>query len=554
MPRDTARSGPVPTVVAALLVVLVLVPLGVVVRAGLDPGQLGRAFAVLTSEGVLLDTFVFVAGATLLSVALGASAAWLTERTDLPLRRVVRVAVLVPLVIPGVLTTAAWRLLLSDRIGLLNLALDALGPGGPRTDAHTLGAMVWVAGVDGMTLPFLLVAAALRGLDPSLEEAALVAGDRRRAATRIVLPFLVPAMAASTLVTVIRHLGRFEGPVILGLPGGVRVLPSQILLVLQTFPRDLDLAAAFSLLLLVASLVLFGLYLRMTGVAGRFATIGGRARAPRRWPLRHRRATAAAVLLVLGVTVVAPIAVLLYASFLPYYAPPSGDVLAGATLGNYAALVASGPVLVPVLRRTLLVGVAAASLAVLIGVVAARTSLRDRTGWRRLLDPVATMPVAVPGVVLALAALWLLLRSPVPLYGSLAAVALGLTVLSLPHATRAAEVALVRIAPELEEASAVAGARPSRTLVRIVGPLALPGLLAGVVVVMSRSAAILSLPLLVGGPGDEVLAVHLLRLLELARFPELSALGVLIVAALAAVAAGVAAVQRWRERRVVMPA
>ena len=508
----------------------------------------------IDSAAVVRDTVVLTVAATVLSLVLGAWLAWLTERTDLRLRGVVYVLVAVPIVVPGVLTAMAWRLLLGERIGLVNHVLGLLGVAGPRTDPHTLMAMVWVAGTDGLTVPFLLTAVALRRLDPTLEEAARVAGPPGAAARRVLLPLMTPALAAAALVTFVRTLGDFEGPILLGLPGGIRVLSSEVYLLVRGFPIDANLAAAFAVLLLLPSLLGLGAYLRVTRGEGRFASVGGRPRAATRRPLRRPRATTALVMSVLTVVVVVPVAVLAYASLLPFYEPPSARALSTLTLRNYVAIVDAGPVLARALRNTVTAVGVATVVAVVLGGAAAGVSLRSGPGWRRWLDPLATAPIALPGVVLGLALLWLYVRLPLPLYGTLLGVGVGLAVFSLPYTTRVVQTALLRIAPELEEASALTGARPSRTLWRVVLPLAAPGVVVAAVLTVVRSAQVLSVPLLVGGPGDEVLAARTFALHEAGRIPEASALGMVMVVALAVlVGLARAADRRWGGRHDVDP-
>ena len=124
-----------------------------------------------------LNSLVFSFGASFLTFAGGLYLAWMTERTNVPWKGVLYAMVLVPMVVPGLLTTVGWIILFSRRTGIVNIiATQYLGFEQPFEINNMLG-MIWVLGVDEIPLAFLLLAASLRSIDPSLEEAAMVAGS-----------------------------------------------------------------------------------------------------------------------------------------------------------------------------------------------------------------------------------------------------------------------------------------------------------------------------------------------------------------------------------------
>jgi iron(III) transport system permease protein len=544
---------------ASILAGLVLVPLVAVAwRALGSPDLLAGAVPDLTRFTTALGsqtlgtalrtTLIFAGGSTLLACLLGGYLAWLTERTDLPLRRTAYVLVLVPLVVPGLLTTVAWTLLLHVRTGLLNrLALALPWVETPPFDAYTLAAMIWVEALDGLTLPFLLFVVALRALDPAYEEAsATVGAGPWRTLRRVTLPLLAPALAAAVLLTFVRAVGSFAVPVAMGLPGGVRVLTIEVFLAARRFPSDAELAAAYALLHLAVALVGLMLYRRATR-AGAHVTLGGRASPPVRLRLGHvRYLHGAGAALILWVAVVLPVGVMVHGSFVPFTGAAWDTSLNDLTLDHYRWAISSTLVR-RALVNNLVVGIGASAATVLLGALVAWFVVRGRTRGRGLLDAVATAPVALPGTVLALALMTVTLRLPFPIYATLWAIGLGYLVAFLPYAVRAAHAALLQVDPVLEEASAMAGAPWSRTFLRIVLPLLAPGLFAGGIYVLSRTFKSLAIPLLLAGPGDEVLPVVVYSLYESARYPALNAVGVLMTLLLV-VLVGVAraSTRRWR--------
>lgn len=131
------------------------------VRAYLDPA-LYRLF---------LNSILYAAGTCLVSFLIGTYLAWVSERTNTPLKRVFAILALVPF-IPGILSTIAWLLLLSPQIGLINLVLWwAFGLPQSPFNIYTLGGMIWVEAIHLYPLVFLLMSAAFRSMDMSLEEA-----------------------------------------------------------------------------------------------------------------------------------------------------------------------------------------------------------------------------------------------------------------------------------------------------------------------------------------------------------------------------------------------
>ena len=559
--RPRLRLGLI--VLAAAIGYLTVVPIGAVVWASLRSTPVGAdgSFTLSHFQTLLTraevattmgNTAVFVVGSTLLAVTFGTYLAYLTERTDVPGRRLLYTLALIPIVVPGILTTIAWSLLLNERIGLINVAVSQVtGRVEPLVSAHTMTAMVLVDAADSFTLPFLLMAAALRSMDPTLEQASVVAGaSRATTLRRITLPLLAPAVGASFLLVLIRTLDTFQTPAILGLPGGIRVLATEVYVAARLFPTDVNLAAAYAVLYLGLALVCLAWYLRVTAGVRRFATITGRGYRSHRLRLgraRHIHAALATTLLL--VTVAVPLAVMVYTSLLTFYRPPTSGIAQELTLRNYQRVLYEMPLVRRAAWNTIVVGLGAAAATVLLGAVLAWFSLRVRTRTTRALDALATAPIAFPGMVLGLALLWFYLVVPVPIYATLWLISIAYVTAFLPYAFRIVHAALAQLAPELEEASTMSGAGWVRTFRRIVLPLLAPALLAGGLYVLTRAFHSLSLPILLAGPGNEVLPVVAYDLQQRARFPEVNALGVLMVVALFLTVAVTQAGLAWYRRR-----
>ena len=182
-PARAAPAVPVETAVAAalglLVAILVLVPLvAVALGAASEAGgfSLRPLLTVLGSTRIIANTLVVGIGATLLAVTAGAALALMLARIRTPGRALLSRLVTLPLYITPLLTAIAWSWLGSPRGGLINLFARQMLGIDSLVNLHTPGGVIFVSALSYVPLPFLLIGAALRGMDPSLEESARVHG------------------------------------------------------------------------------------------------------------------------------------------------------------------------------------------------------------------------------------------------------------------------------------------------------------------------------------------------------------------------------------------
>jgi iron(III) transport system permease protein len=537
--RIGGRISPVALVVAVLIAYLALVPIGYLLRgAFFDDGAFTLSFFEHAYSSVRLGTMVgnsvvFAAGSTALAVAIGTALAFVVVRTDAPFKRLIFVASLVPLIVPGLLYTIAWILLAAPRIGVLNKAVEPLF-GEAAVDVFSMGGMIVVEGLHLAPLAFLLMAAALRSADGALEEAAISSGaPMGTVLRRITLPLVRPAIAAAVLVLMVRSLEAFEVPALLGLPADLPVFTSRIWRSVQELPPDYGEAGAYALSLLLATAVGVVLYRWLTRRGSRFQTLRGGTAPPPRVELGRWRWPATALVLVYFLFAVAlPVLILVYASTQPFYAPPSADRLSGMTVENFGEVLSDGRV-ADAAANSLLLAVATATAVMAVMAVAAWIVVRSRIPGRGLLDGLASAPLAIPGIVLGVALLFVYLRFPLlSLYGTLWILLLAYVTRFMPYGMRFAASAMQQLGPELEESARASGAGWWQTFRRVLLPLVFPGLIAGWIYVLIVSVREFSASILLYSPGTEVISVRIFEQYEAGRFPELSALAVLLIAAL----------------------
>jgi iron(III) transport system permease protein len=284
-------------VVVLLLAYLVLVPLGFLLWKTFvaDDGSAGfsgfaRAFPLDADTWAMIgNTLSFAFGSMVVSMIIGGGFAYLAERTDVPFRRLLSLSALVPLIIPAILYAPAWIFLGSSNIGLLNNVTEFLFAIRPF-DVYTVWGMIWVQSLHVAPIVFLLMSAAFRASDPSMEEAGRVAGlSRWQVLTRITLPMVKPALAGAALIVFIQSLEVFEIPTFLGLPGDHYVLTSRLFYLYQEYPTDYQAVGAIGVGLLVIACVGVWLAGRVGGSLRESGTISGKAFRPRREKLGKGR-------------------------------------------------------------------------------------------------------------------------------------------------------------------------------------------------------------------------------------------------------------------------
>jgi iron(III) transport system permease protein len=238
--------------------------------------------------------------------------------------------------------------------------------------------------------------------------------------------------------------------------------------------------------------------------------------------------------LYLFLAVLLPFLVFLYTSFLPYLQVPSLEALSSFTLKNYRLLAIYGEV-GSALKNTVIMVVVTATATVLLSFFISLVVVRSRFWGRRLLDQLAFVPHAIPGIVMGLAFVWIFIKLDfvLPIYGTIWAMAIGFTANFISYGTRAMNAALLQIHKELEEAAYVSGLRPWRTLRRIFFPLMLPTFAGVWIWVVLHAVRIAGMPLMLyEGSKNQVLAILIWNMWDEGYVPAVAAIGTLLMASL----------------------
>ena len=286
--------------------------------------------------------------------------------------------------------------------------------------------------------------------------------------------------------------------------------------------------------LLVIVAVLLAFYNRLSAHAGRFQTITGKGYRPRLLHLGKWRYLAAAVLVLLFfVIIVAPIAIVIWASLLPFYQPFSMRAVGMLTLANFKGLF-TAELLRDTLVNTMILGVGTATLVSFSTALFAWLSVRRHKGaW--ILDQIATTPLIFPSIVLGVALLQIFLAAPFAIYGAMSSLIYASAMRYLPYGMRYSYAGMLQIHTDLEEAASISGASKFAIFRRIVAPLLAPALITCWLYVFLSATKATSLLILLSGPETRVVAVTIFDLWADGSLPKLAAMGVTWTAFMAVV-------------------
>jgi iron(III) transport system permease protein len=439
-----------------------------------------------TAGRLVVDTGLLVAAVVAAALLLGVPLAWILTRTDVPARALLAVAAALPLVIPSYVAALALLGALGPR-GLLQQLLE--GPFGVERIPEVYGFPGALLALTLSTYPYvyLLGAAAMRNLDPAVEEAARSLG-RSRLATffTVTLPSVRASLAAGALLVALYVLSDFGAVSLMQYPALTRSIYLQYQALFDREP------AAILALVLVALTLLLLLVESRVRASARFGRTGpGTRRPPPVVPLgRWRWPAFAFCCAVVGLFLVLPLSVLVY---WVWEAVPLGREIAFPWREAWRSVLASA---------------LAAAVAVAAALPVAVLARRYSSLWGRLLERLAFTGNALPGIVVALSLVFFGARYGGALYQTLALLVFAYVVRFLPQSLAATGAALEGVDARLEEAGRSLGRGPVTVLARVTLPLVRSGMLAGATLVFLSSMKELPATLLLRPIGFDTLATE----------------------------------------------
>lgn len=502
-----------------VLAFLVGLPLLALALQGIQP----EARAVFGDPAVAeaaLNSMASATGSALLATVAGGFLAVVLERSNVPSRGVLRWLVLLPFLIPPFIGAMAWMALLGAN-GPVNKALQEWGIDAKLSIFGGWG-VVFLLAVHSYPMAYLVIAAALRRIPGNLEEAARISGAGTTKVLRTVtLPLLRPGLLAAFVLTLVANLSDFGIPALIGLPERYTTLTTLVYryLASSTTSNPLPAVSAIGLLLLVLAVI--------TVLAQRKLPSGtqvGSAATGMKLELGNARIPVAIMLWIwVGIICLIPLLALANQALLP--APGIPLTWENLTFENITRT-ATSPGAVAGMGNSLMLAGGAALCCTVLGLGIALLLTRGKHRSNGALDVAATLPQALPGLVIAVG--WLLIAPTLGIFNT-GWVILGAYVMAfVALVVQSVRAPLASVSSSLEEAARTAGATPLRALLDVTARLAAPAALTGGVVVLLTAVRELTISILLVAPGTQTLGVSIFNLQQSGDYGGASALALLV--------------------------
>jgi iron(III) transport system permease protein len=530
------RSRLVWLLFVALLLVLVVNPLARLFWVSFqDPDSGALTLAnYLTAFGrwryveALINSLTVGLAVGVLCIVFGVPMAWAVSRTDMPGKGLVWAAILGTFIVPNYLGAVAWILLAGPNAGWLNrLWMAATGAAAGPLNVYSMAGLVLVIATYSYPYVFVFTRSALDLISSEMDDAAttLGAGVLRRT-LRITLPLALPAVLAAFIVAFLEAIALFGVPALIALPGRFQVMTTMLWQFFE-FPPKVEVAAAYSMPLLVITVALFWLQRRIIARKGYVALTGkgGERRLIRlgRW----RWALLAWCLFVTSLSFFLPMLVVLQAAFAKAWG--RGFSLDNLTLRNVSFVLIDQRATQTAAWHTFVYGGAAALIALGLALAIAYVAQRRLVPLSNALTYVAMAPFVIPGIVLAIGFYAAYTRQPLVLYGTAWILILAFATRFLPIAYANSDAAIRSINPELEDAVRILGGSRALALRRVVTPLLQRGLAGAFILVFIPATRELSAAIFLYTTGTQVLSVLLFDKSDEGNFELLSSIGLVLV-------------------------
>ncbi|MFD4351201.1 ABC transporter permease [Nocardia sp. NPDC058518] len=480
---------------------------------------------------ILFNTVALAAGATLVAAVLAVTLAVLVMRVPVRWRGLAAFLPQLPLVIPPVASIVGWIFIFAPTVGYGNALLRSLplfdrmseGP----INVYSMPAIILITGTELTGIVFAFVFARLHEISGSLVAAAKLSGASAfRSFITITLPLLRPSLVASLVVAFLLGLGQFTAPLLLGSADGIDVLTTEIFHIREKFPIDYAATAALGLPLLVLGIGSILLQRAVIGDQRRYVTqgVGGSVSVqPSRWAF-------AAVVGYAFVTCVLPLLAITLVAFSPFW---NGDLANLSFTTKHVEATLSNPVVAGAVWNSITTSVIAALVVLPLGFLGALVMsgvVKAPRPVQYILDFVFVGPLAVPRAMLGLSVLYVFLRPPFNLYGTLTLFVVGYVFIVLPFSLRSQHSSLVGVHSSLFEASKVCGASQFRTIVHIALPLTKRGMAASLAVMIVLLSHDFAVSVMLRSPGNHVMGTAIFEFWEGGVFPQVAVMALVMSA------------------------
>ena len=407
-----------------------------------------EAFTDMAVLNALKNTFLISLATVVASFLIAVPIVWMVSRTNMPGAKILETLNLIPFLMSPFILALAWTTLANPTTGLVNVWLMTyFGLSKAVFDIYTPYGIVFCLTMYYVPYIYLFLVGSFKTMNPALEESARTCGATLfQTITRVTLPLALPAIFAAVFIVFVHCAGMFGVPGVLGMPRGFFVLSSKIYGYMRTYPVNYNMAATVATVLLLISVL--GVFVQKKIMGHRsYITVTGKGFRPNIIDLgRWKYAALAANLLYLVVAAFLPIITLFLVAFSKYWAGKIEPSL--FTFENFQYVLFKTPLTMQAIKNSLLLAFFAGGVCLFLGLIISYLTLRTRVFFRGFLDFIATLPVAIPGMVIAVGLLWawimfppdvtltLFERSvtiPIPIYGTIYILALGYITRYIPY-------------------------------------------------------------------------------------------------------------------------
>jgi iron(III) transport system permease protein len=499
--------------VAVIVAILVLYPIFFLLQAAFNVGDpdvrpptdygFGNFAGLFDYPQIIVNTVVVSLASTVMALVFGFLMAWILTRTNVPGRGGLEQLMAVPYYVTPLLGALAWSLLGSPESGFINQVWRALGGAGHIVDINNAYGIAFVMALFEGSVAFVMIAAVMKSMDPSLEEASQVLGAGRwRTMLQITLPLVLPGVLGAAIFVFAEMLGSFSAALVLGLPNRFYVVTTAIYQFVHQYPPKIGVAAAMGVSLFAVMFVMLWGYRRIIS-QGTYVTITGKAFRPRAMDLRGLKWILLAVcLFYLAVSVLVPVLTLVYASLqklaVAFPAPSNW------TFDNYRQAFGMNAVR-SALWNSLVLGLGTATIGVVLTGLLSWIVYRSKLPCSGVIEYVAMFPQSVPRLVFAFGMMWAWIVMPIPIYGSLWLLLIAYVTVFLPLGLRTISGVMLQVDKSLEECAQMCGASWGYRLRTVTIPLLWPGIVATWLLLFVASVRELGASILLMGPHSKVL-------------------------------------------------
>ena len=462
-----------------------------------------RFLAGATFTQSLWNSIVVGVLTTIVSTMLALPAAYAMARVPIPFRNFVLALSVIPIIAPPFIGAYSWIILLGRR-GIITHFLDSWF-GIEMPSLYGLYGIVLALSLHYFPYVFLFVQGALAASDPYIEESADIMGASRwRILRTITFPLVLPTICAGALIVLVKALGNFGVPAILG--GEYYVLPTLIYYQIHGY-FNLNAASAIAMMNVLITLVAI-LVLAYVNRKRRFVTVTSTARRSKQHTSLGAQIAANAYIWTLIILALLPQIVIVFTSFAERW----GGTLFPTAYGFANYITAWEETRTPVVN-SLLLSSAATVMCVVFGTIAAYTAVRKRFKGKWALDMTIMLPFVLPGIVTGVAYLTTFNSGMIVLTGTATILVLAYFVRRIAYMYRSVAAAVGQVDDKIEEASTMCGATWGRTMRKITVPLIAPGILAGAILVFSTLITEISVTIIIFSARWKTIAIAIFEFL-----------------------------------------